>query len=169
MKPLKTVSYILVGILVVFLLLLIFPVFPGNYKILIIYSGSMEPAIKMGSLVLVKSADEYKIGEVITFKNPANPKKLTTHRIIDFKVTNNQLTYITKGDANRAPDEREIFQPEIIGKVLFSIPYLGYALNFIKQPLVLALIIIIPATIIIYDEMKKIQREVQKRGEKKEI
>jgi len=165
MKSLKTTSYIFGGALVIFLLLLIFSAFPisGNYKILIIYSGSMEPAIKMGSLVLVKPADEYKIGEVITFKSPANPKELITHRIFDIEIRGGKMAYITKGDANEEPDQRKISKGEIMGKVLFSVPYLGFALNFVKQPLVLALIIIIPAAIIIYDEMKKIQREVKKK------
>jgi len=96
-------------------------------------------------------------GEVTKTKAP------TTHRINDIKVTDGRVSYITKGDANDAPDQREIQKREVIGKVLISVPFVGYAVDFAKKPLGFALIIIIPAAIIIFDEIKKIIKEVQKR------
>ena len=83
--------------------------------------------------------------------------------------SDSQPRYITKGDANNAPDQEEITKREIIGKVLFSVPYLGYAVDFAKKPLGFSLIIIIPASIIIFDEIKKIFGEIKKKKENKNV
>jgi signal peptidase len=168
MKILKVIYYIFLVFIVLVAVLLIVSVFPipGNYKIMIVQSGSMAPAIKMGSIVGVKPADDYKIGDVITFGPMTKTKAPTSHRIYDIKVVDGQPVYITKGDANNAPDQREITKREIIGKVLFDVPYLGFAVEFAKKPLGFALIIIVPAGIIVYDEVKNIIREIRKTREK---
>jgi len=127
----------------------------------------MEPAIKMGSLVMVKPANDYKIGDVITFGPVTKTKVPTSHRIYDIKINEGNPIYITKGDANDSPDAREISKKDILGKVIFDIPYLGYAVNFAKKPAGFALIIIIPAGIIIFDEVKNIINEVKKNKSKK--
>ena len=165
MKPLKIIYYIFIAFIGAIALLLIVSVFPitGNYKLFIVQSGSMAPAIKMGSIVMVKPMNDYKIGDIISFGQATRTKAPTTHRIYDIKVTEGIPSYITKGDANNAPDRREIRKGEVVGKVLISVPYLGYAVDFVKKPLGFALIIIVPATIIIYDEIRKIFGEVKKK------
>ena len=167
MKILKIIYYVFLVFIVVIAILLIVSVFPitGNYKLMIVQSGSMEPAIKMGSVVIVKPAEDYKIGDVITFGPYSKTKAPTSHRVYDIKVVDGQPVYITKGDANNAPDSREIQKRDIIGKVLFSVPYMGYAVDFAKKPVGFALIIIIPAAIIIIDEIKNIYSEIKKKKE----
>ena len=164
MKIFKIIYYIFLAFIGVIALLLIVSVFPitGNYKLMIVQSGSMAPAIKMGSVVVVKPADDYKIGDVITFQ-PGRNNEPITHRIYDIRVVNGEPRYITKGDANNAPDQREISKREILGKVLFSVPYIGFAVDFAKKPLGFMLIIIVPAALIIFDEAKKIYAEVKKK------
>ncbi|MBT9175599.1 MAG: Signal peptidase I W [candidate division WS2 bacterium] len=168
MKIFKIIYSILVAFIVLITLLLIVSVFPiaGNYKIMVVQSGSMAPAIKMGSIVVVKPADEYKIGDVITFGPYSKTKAPTTHRIFDIKIVNGEPVYITKGDANNTPDTREITKRDVLGRVLLSVPYLGFAVDFVKKPIGFALIIIVPAAIIIFDEMKKIYGEIRKKKEK---
>ena len=170
MKIFKIIYYIFLAFIGVIALLLIVSVFPitGNYKLMIVQSGSMAPAIKMGSVVVVKPADDYKIGDVITFGPHSRTKAPTSHRIYDIKVVDGQSVYITKGDANNAPDAREIQKRDVLGKVLFSVPYIGFAVDFAKKPIGFVLIIGIPAVIIISDEVKKIIREVKKTKETKE-
>ena len=167
MKIFTTIYYILLVFVAMIAILLIFSVFPiaGNYKIFVVQSGSMAPAIKMGSLVVVKPAEDYKIGDIITFGPYSKKRAPTTHRIYEIKVVGGQPVYITKGDANNAPDAREITKRDILGKVLFSIPYLGYAVAFAKKPLGFVLIIIVPAAIIIIDEIQNIYREIKKKRE----
>jgi len=169
MKIFQIIYYILLAFVVMVAILLIFSAFPitGNYKLMIVQSGSMAPAIKTGSIVVVKPADDYKIGDVITFGPYSRTKAPTTHRIYDIKVVDNEPRYITKGDANNAPDQREISQREIVGKVLFSVPYVGFAVDFTKKPIGFMLIIIVPAVIIIYDEARKIFEEIRKKRQQK--
>jgi len=170
MKIFKIIYSIFIVFIVAVALLLIVSVFPitGNYKLMIVQSGSMTPAIKMGSVVVAKPAENYQIGDVITFGPYTRTQAPTTHRIYDIKVTDGNPVYITKGDANNAPDQREITKRDIVGKVLFSIPYLGYAVDFAKRPLGFSLIIIVPAALIIIDEIKNIYGEIKKKKPKTE-
>jgi len=167
MKILKVIYYIFLVFIIVVTVLLVVSAFPltGNYKILTVLSGSMAPAIKMGGVVIVKPLPNYKIGDVITFGPYSKTKPPITHRIYDIKVVNSEPVYITKGDANNAPDTREVAKKDIVGKVLFTIPYLGYAVAFAKKPLGFALIVIVPAATIIIDEIKNIYNEVKKKKE----
>jgi len=154
-----------IGVVVIFLVISTFSI-PGNFKVKIVQSGSMEPAIDMGSIVIVKSENNYKIGDIITFSKEIKYQEPITHRIYDIKIVGSQPHYITKGDANNTPDQREILKKDIIGKVVFHIPYIGYAVDFTKKPIGFALIIIVPAAVIIGDEIRKIYDEIKKKKEK---
>ena len=161
-KILKGIYYAFLTVLVLIALLLIVSVFsfPGNIKVLAVLSGSMEPNIHTGSVVVVKPAGSYKIGDVITF-GPAGQTP-TTHRIVEMRAQTGEAVYVTKGDANNANDTKEVTGKEIIGKVRASVPYAGYAINEVKKPIGFMLVIIVPAVIIIYEEIKKIIREAGK-------
>ncbi len=175
-KVFKTIYYVFFGAIALIALLLVVSVLPitrlfggqaGNFKVMTVLSGSMQPAIKMGSVVVVKPVADYKINDIITFGPMTKTKPPTTHRIFDIKVANGQPIYITKGDANNAPDTREIQKKDVIGKVLFDAPYVGFAVDVVKKPWGFALIIIVPAILIIFDEGKKIYGEIKKRKEEK--
>lgn len=164
MKIFKIIYYIAVLFIALVAALLIISVFPitGNYKIMMVQSGSMEPSIKTGSLVVVKPADNYKIDDIITFNTGGN-KVPTTHRIYDIKVNEGVPFYITKGDANNAPDDREVSQKDIVGKVRLTIPFLGHLVDFSQKPIGFMLIIIVPALLIISDEIRKIFHEIKNK------
>lgn len=163
-KIFKILYYIVITFIVATGLLLIVSVLPitGNFKVMTVISGSMDPAIKIGSVVIVKPVSDYKIGDVITFGPYSKTKAPITHRIYDIRVEDSQPIYITKGDVNNAPDSRQIKKSDILGKVLFDVPYVGYAVDFAKKPMGFALIIIVPSAVIIGDEIKKIWKEIKK-------
>lgn len=147
---------------------------PGNIEIKIVKSGSMEPAIKTGSLVIIKPQNtaygaQYRVGEIITF-GPDNAREIpTTHRVEEVtKSSTGEFTYRTKGDANEEADPNIVTESEIIGQVVFSAPYVGYILDFAKKPLGFALLIGIPAAVIIFDELVVIGREFMKLRRRKE-
>lgn len=170
MKIIKTIYNIFLGLLAAVAILLIISVFPitGNYRVLVVKSGSMEPIIKTGSIVIVKPAKEYRVGDIITFGQVSKTKAPTTHRIFETKTdeTGNKI-YITKGDANNAPDQQGVSQREVIGKVLSSVPYIGYAVDFAKQPTGFVLVIVIPAVVIVNDEVRNIWQEIRKMRKQK--
>ena len=169
MNFLKIIYYIAFAFILSIILLLIVSTFPisGNIKVMIVQSGSMEPTIKTGSIVLTKPMKDYKVEEIITFK-VRNSEYPITHRIKDIGAIEGEKYYITKGDANEEEDQLEIRENDIFGKVLFSVPFLGYAVNFAQKPIGFAMIIIIPALVIIFDEVKKIIEEIKKNKKKKE-
>ena len=166
MKISKIIQNSITVILALVALLVIVSLFPvtGNYKILIVQSGSMEPAIKTGSVVVVKPMDNYQTGDVITFANKDGGKS-TTHRIVETETENGETYFMTKGDANNAADNNKIAPDKIIGKVLFSVPYAGYLAVAAKQPLGFALLVIVPAGLIIIEEIGKIRKELKKKKE----
>jgi len=157
-------AVVLLGLLLVTSLIPI----PGNIEIKIVQSGSMEPAIKTGALVVIKPSDEYHVDDVIMFGEDTKTKVPTTHRIVADEVRSGVFYYTTKGDANEDPDPQQVKQSEVIGKVLFSIPYLGYVLDFAKKPMGFILLIGVPATLVVFDEVANILRETRKLKMKKE-
>ena len=170
LSNLLLVILIIIGVAIAFSMLPI----KGNIKLLTVMSGSMEKAIHVGSVVVVKPFNEYKAGEVVNFVSHDAKKEddTTTHRIYEIKHIDNVTLYITKGDANGSPDMRPVDRGMIKGKVILTVPYIGYVLGYIKTLPGLVLIIIVPAAIIIYEESKKIHREtkeiLKKRREAKE-
>lgn len=147
---------LIIGLFIAFSLLPI----KGNYKLFTVMSGSMEPNVHVGSVAVVKPVTSYKVGDVITFQGVGSADK-TTHRIYSIDETTGQKVYTTKGDANDGPDGTPVYENQIIGKEYVSVPLLGYVLNYIKTPVGLVLIIIIPAAIIIYEEIRKIIKETK--------
>ncbi len=148
----------------IYLFLIIFDLFMGtiiwlphfdlfNIRIFIDNTSSMMPTIKPGSVVIVQKTGTYQKGDIVTFKS--DPIS-TTHRI--FKIINRDGKdfLITKGDNNNAFDINQTPSEDIIGKVVFIIPYLGMLLTFLKTKLGLSLLIFLPASIIILVELKKI-------------
>ena len=164
-KLFKGIYYIVLVVVVLLAILFVGSVFPipGNYKIMTVLSGSMEPTIKMGSVVIMKPSEDYKIGDIITFQKTARAKNPITHRIVEMEVIEGNPVYITKGDANEDPDSGRVYKNQIIGKVLFSIPFLGYAVDFVRKPIGFILVIVVPGAIIILDELRKIFIEIKKK------
>jgi signal peptidase len=149
---------IALGILVVFS----FIPFPGNYKIFTVQSGSMEPTIHTGSLIFVKPMADYNVDDIIT-RRTTDPKITITHRIFSKEEINGQIAFETKGDANDASDGEKFTKEGIIGKKIINIPYLGYPVGYAKTVQGLILLIVVPAVIIIYDEINKIKAEIRKK------
>lgn len=162
------------GLLVVLAVVLLVPMFPisGNFSIRVVQSGSMEPTIKTGSVVLIKPLSGYKVGDIITFegnfKDSKGRKIPTTHRIVDVKVDVGSVFYQTKGDANDSVDQNLIASNKVIGKVLVSVPYAGYVVAGAQTSYGLLAIVVIPATVIIFEHVKKIVAEVKNSKKEKE-
>ncbi len=135
---------------------------PGSYKLMAVQSGSMEPAIKTGSVAVIQPMNDYKKDDVITFRDLEKPKVTTTHRIFEVKSDDGRITYISKGDANKSPDMGSVSKAQILGKVILAIPFLGYPIDFAKTREGLIILIIIPSVLIVYSELMNIKKEALK-------
>lgn len=108
-----------------------------GFQVFSVLSGSMEPTYRTGSIIYVKEVDYRTLqpGDPITFM--ANETTVVTHRITEVTPDEddpNTLWFTTKGDANKQEDMAPVHYRNVIGKAVFSIPYLGYVANYIQSP-----------------------------------
>ena len=123
-----------------------------------VFSGSMEPELKVGAVVITRpvDAEEIKTGDIITFHSPLN-EQLTSHRVIAAEG-GSSVHFQTKGDANKDTDPFTLPPENVVGKVCFHIPYFGYVAQFVKTPLGLLLTLCLPGLITIVMELRNIWR-----------
>ncbi len=115
-------DYILFFALILFILLHLL-----GFKSVVVLTDSMEPMISPFSLVIVSPESDIRIGDVILYEVEFSKKKYKVlHRVIDIKEKKGQIVYITKGDNRRYADAWYVSRENIIGKLLFSLPYVGY-------------------------------------------
>lgn len=100
---------------------------PLGFGLSVVLSGSMEPELSTGDLLLVVAREEYKPDEVVVF---LDGRSAVVHRIIAMDGD----TVTTQGDANNQADE-PISTELICGKVVLAIPLIGYLVSVIKTPL----------------------------------
>lgn len=140
----RCIGNTVLGLMLVIALLLLLPGLFGA-RPYVVYSGSMEPEIPTGAVVFTKEEDfSPKIGDIITFHNGDT---VVTHRII--KKENS--IFITKGDANKTADPVPVKASQIIGRVVFYLPYLGYVIHFLKARIPFAAVIIAACLSVLFD------------------
>jgi len=174
-KKLRTIfnisQWFLTTVLVLVVLLLIFTAFNPikSFQVLRVMSGSMEPKIKVGSVVFIQkiNPEDLKKNDIITYASEENPDMSVTHRLIEIEEKENQTVFKTKGDANNSKDMAEVSPSQIKGKVVFSLPLLGYLSVWIRKPLGFGLLVILPAILIIISEILNIKKTIEKEVEKK--
>ncbi|HUZ76139.1 MAG TPA: signal peptidase I [Chloroflexota bacterium] len=121
-----------------------------HYQTYVVLSGSMEPAIRTGSVIVATAVnpDALEIGDVITYIRPGDQENIT-HRIVAMKGTAQGKTFVTKGDANGVEDPGEVRFDRLAGKVTMTIPYLGYVFKFIGSPQMRLLFIVVPGILLL--------------------
>lgn len=130
-----------------------------GYNSFVIYSGSMEPTVKVGSLLLSRpvDVDDLRVGDVITYPVPGNHTTLT-HRIVSIRQEDGQQVLTTKGDASLKPDPQEVILRGQVPRMSFDIPYLGYVVDFAKSTLGIVLLLLVPAAGLLVIQAQKIWR-----------
>ena len=140
--------------------------FSGNVslfgcRIFYVITGSMEPTIHAGAIVLTRAEDtsKYQVGDIITFKSKTSAiyGQPNTHRIVDIHTDGTQLFFVTKGDANPVNDDFSVPASDVYGKVIWNsgkIEWLGYILSFLMTPVGFLLVILIPILAITVSQLK---------------
>lgn len=138
-KPIKTVIRILLLILVAVIIgINIYTInasriagnavpMPFGVGAAVVLSGSMEPALSVGDLVIVAESSTYTVDDMVVYQDG---RMAVTHRIVS--ITDSEV--ITRGDANNTEDS-PINPDQLKGKVVLAIPLVGYAINAIKTPI----------------------------------
>jgi len=130
---------------------------PLPFSLYLVQSGSMEPAINTGDVVVVKEQPNYQEREVITFYD--SDHRVVTHRILKIQSDGKETVFVTKGDANESADTNPVPQSQVIGKLVMVLPKMGFMVSFAKTRYGALLLIIVPAVIIIYDEFRQMKKE----------
>lgn len=157
-------QWVVIGVLVFTSAALVLSKFntPLRFRVFSINSGSMSPGIRLGSMVIVVPRQNYQEGDVITFSSRLDPTQFTTHRIArrGEDVDLNRVIFNTKGDANEDEDITTVRKEQVVGKVLFSLPLLGYLIAFAKTQTGFVILVVIPATILVYGELQNLKKEI---------
>ena len=105
-------------------------------KTMIVTSGSMEPSIRTGDALLVRSlssGSSITVGDVITYRSDHN-EAMITHRVKAVEEIQGETYYQTQGDANATPDPGLTAAQSVYGKTVVTVPKLGYILYFTATP-----------------------------------
>jgi len=113
----------------------------GGYRSFVVLSGSMEPSIKIGDIILVHRQATYLPHDIITFQQENH---LVTHRIVSTRFDRDEQLFVTQGDANRSEDDGQVNLKHVVGRVVLTIPYLGRFVAFAQSPLGLTSLVIVP-------------------------
>ncbi len=171
---LKGISNTIVTVVIILLVLLVgLKIF--GFQIYTVLSGSMEPTYKVGSVIYVKEVDpdKLKVKDPITFK--ISEDTIATHRIIDIVEDENEkgvYKFQTQGDANENPDQGLVPKENVLGKPVFTIPYLGYFAEFIQNPAGLCITLgigtALTIVVILLEDITKDSTKDKKKKSKKE-
>lgn len=172
----RALEFIVFGALILYVIMIAFQRFSNNqsilgYRIFTVASGSMEPAYKVGDVILVKDTDPSKlqVGDVITYLGNQSSVSgmLITHRIIKIEQkTDGTLAYTIKGDANQMEDP-VIDSSQIYGKVVTKLSFFTVISNIIHNQFGFFFLVFIPIVLFIFLEVADTIMDIKE--EKKEI
>lgn len=145
--------------------------FLNGVRLFNVMSGSMEDTLPVGSVIIVAEQETEALaeGDIITFisNDPLFYGEIVTHRIIEIADFQGSVMFITKGDANEDRDQAAAIPANVIGKVVFNIPLLGYVLNFIRTKLGYFLICLLPCMVILVIEVINLVRNILRHSDEK--
>lgn len=118
--PRNIIPLVILIILAIWFAVGVFPIRP-----IAIATGSMEKELYVGDIAIIKkcNANDVNEGDIIQYQMEGYT---VIHRIIEKKQKNGEFYFITKGDNNNTPDQQEVKEEQLIGKVIFKIRYIGY-------------------------------------------
>lgn len=149
-----------------------------DYPLLAVASGSMVPTLNEGDLIIVQGVvdastivAEHGTGDVIVFHKPGDPEQLIVHRAVEKWEDGAVWKFTTRGDANSGDDHwiRPVEETDIVGKVVWGIPYLGHIPLFVRTTngmmIIVILIVILVLLEFVIPSIKRIQKSEQAKEE----
>lgn len=129
-----------------------------GFRPLIVRSGSMEPAIHTGDVVLsrVMAPQAIEVGDVVTFRDPTRDDALITHRVIGMEREGGSFAFVTRGDANTGIERWTVPDEGTVGMVGLRIPRLGYVASWLGIPAVRLGVLLSAAVLLTFDVLRRI-------------
>jgi signal peptidase len=134
-----------------------------------VVTGSMEPTVPVGTLALVsrKWTDNLGPGDIIAFPEPSNPERVILHRITESLTDGSITEFKTKGDNNDAEDIWLVNADSVRGKMVYGLPYIGNLIMFARQPAGFALLVGVPAALLILLQIRTIKEGIEEEIERR--
>lgn len=95
---------------------------------MVVTTGSMEPTLPAGSMVVARAQEDYGVGDIISFRLG---DAVVTHQIIEKTAEG----YRTAGVANNTPDDGTVPGEAVLGRVVLCLPWAGTALMLLREPI----------------------------------
>ena len=163
-KIIKDILIVVVGVLAIWIGLQV--VFGTENPFYVVASGSMIPVLEVYDVLIVQGHDpfeEVEIGDIIVFNRPSDHNRVIVHRVVSI-IDENPKIIRTQGDANPASipgTDFPISEEEYIGKVVYTLPQVGYITQLLKPPTNYIIIAIVIGVMIIKQMMgKKKERKI---------
>ncbi|TFG33568.1 signal peptidase I [Candidatus Thorarchaeota archaeon] len=121
--------------------------------LVVVESKSMIPSLDVGHLLVLQATapDEIDLNDIIVFNTDYHNKPIV-HRVKEIQIIDGEYRYFTQGDNNTLRDEGYRVHEDIIGVVVFAIPYIGYVTLFLHQPYGLPIVLAIFIALLVLPE-----------------
>lgn len=156
----KSLLFMLVGVMLLSWVLW-FRLQTTGWGMYAVIGNSMQPTIPSGAVILTQRRTVYADGDVITRR--LDNGQLVTHRILNGIEDGGEVEYRLKGDGNQTADAELVNAQEIVGRVSYMVPWLGYAVMFSKTKLGIGLLIVLPAIILMLKATGDILGEIDRQ------
>jgi signal peptidase I len=129
-------------------------------KSLTVMSGSMEPTIGVGDVVVARETSpmDVRVGDIVTFRDPTDHERLITHRVRQIHLVGDEVVVVTRGDANTGEEHWAVPADGTIGRVAYHVPKLGYFLVWFHSRYGILLLIVLPTLLLGASELWRLWR-----------
>lgn len=121
---------------------------PFGYGAAVVLSGSMEPELSAGDLVIVGDGGPIEAGDVVVYQDGG---VLVVHRVVEIDGD----LMVTKGDANNVADA-PVAVSAVKGEMLASIPFLGTVVSWLKSPV--GTVLVLAAAVVLLEAPRWAER-----------
>lgn len=132
-----------------------------GYSLYTVETGSMEPTIPTGALIIGKEIPpkDIKKGDIITFALAG----VVTHRVVEvnYDADTDYYSFVTKGDANETNDPNPVPGINVLSVVKASFPFVGETIKFFKPPGAGLLIVVAIGMLIVFIEGSRMYRALR--------
>lgn len=136
-----------------------------GYSLLKVSTGSMEPTLQTGSIIIVKAtdADDIKTGDIICFysRDPNIYGIPNTHRVNEITEDNGRRVFVTKGDANYEVDEYLVYDEDIVGAYVTDITASEKVASVIASRYFYFFVLLIPLCLVVFFEAMNVSKAVR--------
>ena len=135
----RVLTWLLLAVVVVAVAAVVVVPRAGGGQALTVLTGSMTPGLPVGSVAVSRPVDPWTVapGDVITFQVAPGDPTLVTHRVTEVVTDTGQLSFRTKGDANRGEDVDLVPAGAVVGELWYHVPWVGYLTVKAGDPAVL--------------------------------